>query len=572
MLTKILSAAFIFFAVISVLPGIIKARKRYWLECVSRLIIIISSAFLSAWLTSIISMKLSELLLSLLESSLSNTTLDGILTEIPSAQKVFIAIVAFAIANLIFFLLYTILKAILKAIFTKPLTKLFLLIGGAIMRKDYLRRVYPKKSKKNKKKKKAEALVEENNTEDAPQSAEVIEKAEPKTRKETKEKKKETRKTRFGRWNFPKAALFGALCGFATYIIILVPIVASLELSAHMTNLIFPEGISSEMTENVSDFLPAELSENVSGMVSELPDALVENAGTKTVMTVGGRQLYNLYATVTVDGEKVSFDNEITFVVDIVEGVAAIADKDLSAKEKGDAIRSTTEHIDDTVIIPSILSEFINEAGEDWIAGRKFHNISCPSLGEGSEDMVVSLLKCLQGSTAGTIKEDLKSIVDIIAIIAENPTDGSVDFAKILSNKDLVSQISVEVLENERLAPMIKHLMVLNLGSEVPTINVTLPDENDPNYEVFIDQVITGYMDNVSVGNTSETLENIAGAVNQALVDHNIELEEGIDTVVAAALISEFGDGKELTSESLKAFISENITKYTNPQNNEATA
>jgi hypothetical protein len=114
--------------------------------------------------------------------------------------------------------------------------------------------------------------------------------------------------------------------------------------------------------------------------------------------------------------------------------------------------------------------------------------------------------------------------------------------------------------------------MVLNLGSEVPTINVTLPDENDPNYDVFIDQVITGYMDNVSVGNTSETLENIAGAVNQALVDHNIELEEGIDTVVAAALISEFGDGKELTSESLKAFISENITKYTAPQNNEATA
>ena len=439
------------------------------------------------------------------------------------------------------------------------------------MRKNYIERVYPKKSKKHNKKKKAEALAEENKSEEAPQSTDAAEEAEPENRKDAKKKKKEKKKTRYGRWNFPKAALFGALCGFATYIIILVPIVASLELTAHMSHLVFPEGIPTDVVEELPDSIPSEVTEVISGIVSDLPDGLVENIGTKTVMTVGGRQLYNLYATVTVDGEKVSFDSEITFIVDIFKGITKIADSDTSYEEKGNAIRSTTEHIDNTVIIPSILSELINEAGEDWIAGEEFHTLPRPSLGEGSDDMIIALLKCLQGSTAETIKEDLKSIVNIIAIIAENPTGNSVDFSALLSNKDLVSKISAEVLDNDRLAPMIKHLMVLNLSSDKPTINIELPDEEDPTYNEFVDKVVDGYLDNVVEGDTAATLDNISTAVKDALKDHDIAIEEGIDTVIAAALISEYGDGKEMTSESLKAFISENITKYTAPQNNEVT-
>ena len=578
MLTKILSAAFILFAVIAVLPGIFKARKRYWVECVSRLIIIISSAFLSAWLTAVISLKLGNLLLSLLLSLLKGNALNKILnkfpsaqdsvaslgeiiSDIPSAQNVLIALIAFAIANIIFFILYTILKAILTAIFTKPLTKLFLLIGGAIMKKNYIAEVYgkkTKKAKKEKKKKKAEALVEETETEVSAENTEEPQEAEPEKEAQTKTETKK-RKGKYGRWNFLKAAVFGALCGFVTYIIILVPIVGSIELSVHMAELTHIEDAS----EKISEKIPA--------IFADASDALVNNVGSKTVMAVGGRQLYNLYTTVSVNGEKTNFDNEITFIVDIVEGLTTIADKDTTAEEKGAAIRSTTEHIDNTVVIPSILSEFINKAGEDWIAGREFHNIPCPSLGKGSSDMVVALLKCLQGSTAETIKEDLKSIVNIIAIIAENPTDGEVDFAAILSNKTLVSKISVEVLDNDRLAPMIKHLMVLNLSAPTPTISITLPDENDPTYNEFIDKVVTGYLDNVSVGDTAQSLDNVASAVNQALAEHNVEIEDGMDTVIAAALISEYGDGKEMTSENLKSFISENITKYTVPQNNEVT-
>jgi hypothetical protein len=113
--------------------------------------------------------------------------------------------------------------------------------------------------------------------------------------------------------------------------------------------------------------------------------------------------------------------------------------------------------------------------------------------------------------------------------------------------------------------------MVLNLSAPTPTISITLPDENDPTYNEFLDKVVAGYLDNVSIGNTAESLENVAGAVNQALVEHNVEIEEGMDTVIAAALISEYGDGKEMTSENLKTFINENITKYNVPQNTEVT-
>ena len=516
MITTILSVAFIIFAAIIVLMGVLKAKKHYWVEYVSKLIITVFSAFFAAWLTSVLSVKLSNPILASINSSSKITWLNGILSDLPSSKKVLGALIAFAISGILFFIIYIILKAALKAIFTKPLTMLFLVIAGAITKKNYIAKAYPKGVKKAKKDKK-EAV-------------------------------------NYGKENFIKAAIFGALCAFVSYIIILVPIVASLEFTANMTTLALPEGI------------PTEISEKLPKALSDFPDALVDNVGSKTVMTIGGRQIHNIYASVSVDGEKINFSNEMAVAVDIVKGVAAITDKDLSSEEKGDAIRSTTDHIDNTVIIPTIASEFINEAGEDWIEGEHFHSIPRPSLGKGSDDIVIALLTCLQGSTLDTIKEDLHSIANILAIIAENNTGSTVNFTKILSNKTIVSKISVEVLDNERLAPVIKHLMVLNLSSVKPTINIKLPDENDPSYNDFIDKVVNGYLENISTGDTEKSLENITTVVNQSLVEHNVEVEEGMDTVIAAALIGEYGDGKEMTSENLKAFISENITQYTAPQ------
>ena len=336
-----------------------------------------------------------------------------------------------------------------------------------------------------------------------------------------------------------------------------------------MPRTIFPVGkIFSQARKGIS----IKSSEKISEVLSDFPDALVDNVGSKTVMTIGGRQIHNIYASVSVDGEKVNFNNEMAVAVDIVKGVKSITNKDISAKEKGEALRSTTEHIDNTVIIPTIASEFINEAGGDWIEGELFHSIPRPTLGKGSDDMVIALLTCLQGSTTETITEDLKSVINILAIIVDNNKDSTVDFSKILSNKNIVSKISVEVLDNERLAPMIKHLMVLNLSSGNPTINIQLPDKNDPSYDDFIDKVMTGYLENISVGNTAQSLENIAGVVNQALVEHDVEVEEGMDTVIAAALIGEYGDGKGMTSENLKEFISENITQHSTSQSNTVAA
>ena len=300
MITTILSVAFIIFAAIVVLMGVLKAKKHYWVEYVSKLIITVFSAFFAAWLTSVLSVKLSNPILASINSSSKITWLNGILSNLPSSKKVLGALIAFAISGILFFIIYIILKAALKAIFTKPLTKLFLVIAGAITKKNYIAKAYPKGVKKAKKDKK-EAV-------------------------------------NYGKENFIKAAIFGALCAFVSYIIILVPIVASLEFTANMTTLALPEGI------------PTEISEKLPKALSDFPDALVDNVGSKTVMTIGGRQIHNIYASVSVDGEKINFSNEMAVAVDIVKGVAAITDKDLSSEEKGDAIRSTTDHIDNATI------------------------------------------------------------------------------------------------------------------------------------------------------------------------------------------------------------------------------
>ena len=298
---------------------------------------------------------------------------------------------------------------------------------------------------------------------------------------------------------------------------------------------------------------------------AEITDAASENVGTKTVMTLGGKPIYKLYTSFDVDGEKIDFEKEVKFIVEAYEGFEDMTDESLSPEESGASLRDISLYIDDTTVVPAILADLINAAGEDWIAGNEFHSIPCPDLGEGTHDIIISLLKCLSDSTSETMKEDLKSIINILAIVAENKNDdgSSMEISALLSNKALVSKISVEVLDNERLAPMIKHLMVSNVSGPAPTITIELPKEDDPQYNEFIDKVVTGYSDGIQAENTEKALENVSQSVSDTFEEHGIEVDEGVETIVAAALISEFGDGKEMTSEALKQFINENLSQET---------
>ncbi|MBP3607231.1 MAG: hypothetical protein J6J11_02785 [Treponema sp.] len=435
MLTTILTAAFIFFAVIAILPGILKARKRCWVEAVSRIIITILSALLSAFITSLVSFAIGKMLVSLVASLLTSTSLNGILADVPSAENVVAVLIAFIIANILYLLLFIIIKAIALVLAAKPLTKLFLLIAGAIKKQDYISEVYGHNAEKH--------------------------------------------------FSIP-SAIFGAICGFVAYILILVPLAATLNTVGHTEDFIQTEGIFAEIT-----------------------DAASENVGTKTVMTLGGKPIYKLYTSFDVDGEKIDFEKEVKFIVEAYEGFEDMTDESLSPEESGASLRDISLYIDDTTVVPAILADLINAAGEDWIAGNEFHSIPCPDLGEGTHDIIISLLKCLSDSTSETMKEDLKSIINILAIVAENKNDdgSSMEISALLSNKALVSKISVEVLDNERLAPMIKHLMVSNVSGPAPTITIELPKEDDPQYNEFIDKVVTGYSDGIQAENTEKALD-----------------------------------------------------------------
>ena len=52
-----------------------------------------------------------------------------------------------------------------------------------------------------------------------------------------------------------------------------------------------------------------------------------------------------------------------------------------------------------------------------------------------------------------------------------------------------------------------------------------------------------------------ESLDNLSTAVGEVLADNGVVLEEHEQVAIASTLISEFGDGKELTSDKVSEFI-----------------
>ena len=491
MLTTILTLAFAFFAIIAVLPGILAARKRHWVEALSRLIIAVVSALVASLLTSLIASALGKVFVPFVTGLVPIDSVDSILTEIPTAETLAVTVTSLCLVPVLFIFLFQLIHRIAEALAAKPLAKAFLIIGGAIAKKDYVSTVYPSNN-------------------------------------DTSNKKK---------FDFA-SALIGAVCGLFVYITILSPVAGTFDLLGQIGDL------STEQST-----------------LTEMADAASENVGTKTVNMLGGKAMYNIQTSFGSDDEKIDFVPEVKFALGLFDGIDNMSNDAVEPIATAKSLRDAGELVDDTEILPAIVAEFVNAAGEKWIAGEEYHGIPCPDLGEGTKDIVVSLLTCLKGSTEETMKEDLKSIINILAIIAENPVAEGEEFTAIISNQVLVKKISAEVLGNERLAPMIKHLLKSTVSGPAPVINVELPAEDDPQYNEFIDSVVNGYSENINTENATESLEKVSDSVGTTLDQYGVEVDDGTKTAIAAALMSEFSD-KEMTPEALKQFIAENLDNY----------
>lgn len=461
----IFSLLFCFFAGLCVLKGALGGRKYIWQLSFARIIVVIVSAIISAFLATLISNALAKMILDMAISNRWFGNVGDMIKELPTGVSAAGVLGSMFVSPILFIPIFVIIKAILNA-FTKLIALLIAKVSsGEIAEED-----------------EAEKVEEQEESEGGLFGGEYVTEAEAEPEFDEHGRKIVKRKHFKNKYKLlvaehfnPAGAIFGAICSVLVFCVFLIPAVGVID----TVNSIVPM---------VGEMIPEE-EEQVSEIVDlalEIVDAADNNVGSAVVKYSGGKLLYGAMTTGIINGEMTNFNKESALFTAMLDSVAVVIDEDASGHGKADAIREISPAFDKSVIVRTLLSELCSTAGGEWEDGKDFHGIERPRVGGEYEDIFSSLINVFSTSDSENIKKDFHSIVEAVAVLFERDAAQNIqnDPMSILENEEITAELLESFLENERLDPMVDG--VADFGINILLDTVDTPNTHNGLYNNFV--------------------------------------------------------------------------------------
>lgn len=531
MFKMIFFGVFLFFALIFALCGMLKGRKYKWQFSATRIILLAISTVIATLISALVGWLagglLVDILLPMLQGNIGSINIGELVASLPSSLAAIRALVAMIVAPLVFILVFNIVRPLINLL-TRPIGNLLLKIG----KKKPVEEAAPIENLETL----DEAVTESEETpaEAAEDGAEAItesEAADEPEKKEKKEKKKKYDRFRSDRKFDPLGAVLGAACSVLILVVLLVPFVGIVGLANPVVQmLVTPEDPTTEL-------------------VCEISDAAANNAGAKTVNALGGKAICSALTTFPVNGEWTSLTRETDFLAETVDAIIDIKDSEISRADAADSLREISDSFDKAVVVPTILSDLLSAASEDWSADQPFCGVPVPKLGDTIDPVVKDFYTIMKDSDMENIRGDFRTIVDTIAIIVEhNAMDamkGSDAMMGLFKNEPLVSGIMLEFLENERMSTLVGSMT--NLGLSIFSDQLGIDKSAEGAYDAFIAEMGEAYA-SVNAADGMVALEALATKVSKAYDNQGIALSNGVATCIALDMLDtiEVGDAKEM--------------------------
>lgn len=542
MFKLIFSGAFLLFALIFLLIGMLRGRKYKFQYSLSRMITVVLSAVVAMAISALIAWALGGVLFGVVNSLLPSE-MSPLFDAMPSAPGIIKALVAMVVAPLLFTGIFLIVKPIM-GLLTRPLCRLLLKIGKKKTEESASEAPVAEAAEATEA---TEATLAEGEAAQATEGVESVEMTEAteaieatEAAEEVEEPKKEKKK-HLKRKPFlsdkkfdPVGALCGALCSFLVYVVLLVPIVGTVTVANNAVSLM--SGSEDETTQ----------------LVCEISDAAAENVGAKTVRVLGGKLLYGGLTTYPVNGEMISLNKESELVGVVGKAVINISDEKVSSKDAADSLREVPDAFERSTMIPVLLSELLSAASDDWSNGREFCGIKCPSMGESFDPVVQDLMLIMKDSNRDTISGDVRTIVNTLALFIENDALESMKSDNgamaMLKNEALISGVMLEILENDRLSPLVNS--ITNMGISLLAEQLGLAPDAATMYGDFVGKMAGEYQNIVSQNlGSGETVEALSKSVDDVFDNYGIAISDGVSKCIAADMMKGLstGDISEMT-------------------------
>ena len=508
MFKAIFFGAFLFFALIFALCGMLKGRKYKWQFSAARMILLVIATLISTVISALIGWVAGGLLLGFLPMA---GPISGLLEAMPSAPEALKVVVAMIIAPVVFIIIFNIFRPIVN-LFTSPFCKLLLKLGKKVPAKK--------------------ESVEESSDELEGAQAEVV------ASEEIPEKKKKARKYdkfRSEKKFDPFGALIGALCSVLILIVLLVPLVGVLSFANPIVQVVVtPDDPTTEM-------------------ICEISDAAANNAGAKTVNILGGKAVWSVLTTYPFQGEWTSAPRETDFLSGAISAIVKMNDADVPRDEAAKSFRDMSARFDKAVMMPTLVSELLSASSESWSAGEAFCGIPALKLGDAVDPVVKDFYGIMKDSSPETIRGDFKTISNVMAVVVEHDavsamkggSDGMLGFFR---NEPLVSGIMLEFLENDRMSSLVGSMT--NLGLSIFADQLGVDDTTEGKYDEFIAEMTAAYGEVET--HDAASLEVLSDKIAKVYDNHGISLSGGVATCIALDMMDTLAVGDEA---EIKAFF-----------------
>ena len=494
MFSLIFALAILVIVLLFVGVGLLIGRKYVWIYSVAKVAALVVTAPLTVLLASLAARGVGALVKTLLVKSGAMGSFATLLGEIPSLGDALVALVAIVLAPLLFYVIFLIVRPILYKIARIIVKKIILAKNRSAWR----------------------------------ETIETAEATEPKKRKKKKHQKYIVLRTRGVN---PLGMVCGAAGGLLMALILLSPFVGFLTVADRAIGV----------ADDVSDLKVVE-------KICEVTDAAANNVSSKAVNLLGGKFVYRGLTTYPVGEAKVSLTDEIGLVESVGEAVGAVKDRTVERAVAAGEVREISESFAQTDLIPTVVPELLRAANGSWENGQSFHGLQKPAIGGATVAKVLDpVYSLLATSDSETMKADVNTILDVIAILVEEDALGSVkNPTSLVRNEKVTAEALRALLQNERTKLLVGELM--QIGVDLLGDKLEIRDDRNGLYDELM-------RDAAQMAQQAQNAEDVNGALlvgyTELMDTYGLDLsKESLDALVTGtAAIGAVGE------DSIKALF-----------------
>ncbi|MBQ9070104.1 MAG: hypothetical protein IJY23_01975 [Clostridia bacterium] len=544
----IFTIAFFAILALALLRGLFRGKKFVWQYTLTRMLVSILSAVIAVFVAVAVAKNLSATLYGMLEAEAFSDEIKATLSELESVPAVLQAVVSMILAPILFYPIRFVAKIILK-IFAPLFRKLLMSLSDKTSEKKAAKAaakatVSETNGESEKGDVSEETVASESGDEDfilkAVNVEEVSENAFEATPEEDGKKKKREKKPKkkagyYASGKNPVGIAIGMAGALIGVIIFFAPIMGGLSVIGSIVGTV----ADAELDAIGDDVKP----------VIEIADSVTNSTAVKTNNMLGGKLIYDALTTYDIGSEKATLSKEVELLCAVADAALVIMDEEAGTEDSSQAVAKVSEAFDSSAILPSVISETISAAATAWSEGETFLGTELPG---GDNELLGSILTdaviVFKDSTPETVKEDFKTILDVLVVVVENdiidnpPSDPML----MLENKKFISDLLYLFFENDRLSTLVGGL--IDTGISMLTDTLGVPKS--------LDELHASMFSAIAATNACESEEALAIALDAVFAKHGIDLPEESAASLAAALNSSYGLTLEgATEDGIKSHL-----------------